>query len=286
VPVVTQQRIPAGAAPAEIDRLVREQVESGGSLYTLDTELLAELKPDLILTQDLCRVCSIDLEAVRGAVSTLRTPSGPPRILSLNPHTVEDVLEDVLNVGGAVDLARESREAVVRLRERMFRALDHVNPYLAGPNVAFLEWTDPLFVPGHWTPQLVERAGGRHPLNPTVAAAGAGTGSGPQAAARKAGASRQVTVEQLLRSEARALIVCPCGVGLDGADAMTAELARQEWWGDVPAVRSGRVAIVDGNQMFSRPGPRLVDGLEFLVGWLNSVDSVIPRGFPWRRWRG
>src|SRR5678815_1109909 len=99
VPVVTQQRIPAGAAPAEIDRFVREQVESGGSLYTLDTELLAELKPDLILTQDLCRVCSIDLEAVRGAVSTLRTPSGPPRILSLNPHTVEDVLEDVLNVG-------------------------------------------------------------------------------------------------------------------------------------------------------------------------------------------
>ena len=193
VPVVTRQRIPAGAPPAEVDRLVREQLEAGESLYTLDIELLARLKPDLILTQDLCRVCSIDLGTVQRAISMIETDSKLPRLLSLNPHTMEDVLEDLLNVGRAVHLARESGQAMLKLRERMFRAMEHVNPYLEGPNVAFLEWTDPLFASGHWTPQLVERAGGRHPLNPTVPAEGSGTGSGMQSAVKKAGPSRRVS---------------------------------------------------------------------------------------------
>lgn len=284
VPTVTGQRIPAGTNPAEIDRLVREQVGTGSSLYTLNTELLAELKPDLILTQDLCRVCSINKDTIRQVVAGIRTPSGPPRILSLNPHTLEDVLEDLLNVGGAVDLARESRDAVIRLRERLFRAMEYVNPYLEGPNVAFLEWTDPVFVAGHWTPQLIERAGGQHPLNPTTPVENAGTGSGLQAASRRAGPSREVEAEKLVRSRPEVLIICPCGANLVQAEAMVADLATRPWWFELPAVRANRVAVVDGNQMFNRPGPRLVESLEWLVGWMNGVPELIPEGFPWRRW--
>jgi iron complex transport system substrate-binding protein len=282
VPVLTGQRIPAATAAAEVDRLVREQLGAGGSLYTLNTGLLAELEPDLILTQDLCGVCSIDVATVRTAAEGLRRP---PRILSLNPQTVEDVLEDLLNVGRAVDLARESTEALVCLRERLFRAMEHVNPYLEGPKGVFLDWTAPLYVGGHWTPQLIERAGGRHPLNATTGADASGLGGAPQQAERRAGPSVMVSVERLVQSRPEWLIVSPCGVGLEGARQMTRSLAEQTWWRDLPAVQRGRVAVVDGNQMFSRSGPRLVDAFEWLVGWFNGVPGLIPERFPWSPWQ-
>lgn len=283
LPVLTAQRTDPGASPADIDRAVRDRLAGGHSLYWLDAGLLSGLKPDLVLTQELCRVCSIDLEAVRAVVAGL---SPRPRVLSLHPQGLEDVLDDLLNVGEAVGLAREASEAVVGLRERLFRAADYVNPYVDGPRVAFLEWTDPLYVGGHWTPQLIERAGGRHPLNPTVAAAGAGAAAGPQAASRTAGPSVRVSVEELVASEPEAVIVCPCGVGLEGVRRMAGELARAGWWGELPAVRAGRVALVDGNQMFNRPGPRLVDAFEWLVGWLNGLPALMPAGFPWEPLKG
>ncbi len=278
IPILTAQATPPGSPPAEIDRLVREQLALGCSLYTLNADRLAGLRPDLILTQDLCSVCSIDLRAVRTVADRL---DPRPRVLSLNPQTVEDVLDDCLRVGEAAGLADQARAAVVGLRERLFRASEFVNPYQDGPSVAFLEWTDPIFVGGHWTPQLIERAGGRHPLNPTVAVAGSGAAAGPQQAMRRAGPSVRVTPEALVESRPEALVVCPCGVGLAGVRQMARELAGQKWWGELPAVRSGRVALVDGNQMFNRPGPRLVDAFEWLVGWLNGRPEPIPVGFPW-----
>jgi iron complex transport system substrate-binding protein len=283
LPVLTGRRTPPGAAPAEIDRAVRDQLAGGGSLYRLNAGLLAALRPDLILTQDLCSVCSIDLETVREVAAGM---SPRPRILSLNPQTVEGVLDDALRVGEAVGLGAEGRAAVVGLRERMWRAADYVNPYEDGPSVAFLEWTDPLFIGGHWTPQLIERAGGRHPLNPTVAEPGSGAAAGPQQASRRAGKSVRVTAEALVASTPGAVIVCPCGVGLDAAMEMTRALAREGWWSELSAVRAGRVAVVDGNQMFNRPGPRLVDAFEWLVGWLQGRPALIPAGFPWRAWAG
>jgi ABC-type Fe3+-hydroxamate transport system substrate-binding protein len=163
----------------------------------------------------------------------------------------------------------------------LYRASDCVNPYQDGPSVALLEWTDPLFAAGHWTPQLIERAGGRHPLNPTAEPPAGGMGAGSQASARRAGPSIAVTAEQLIASQPEALIICPCGVPLAGARGMAAGLARQPWWRDLPAVRRGRVAVVDGNQMFSRPGPRLVDAFEWLVGWLHDRPALVPARFPW-----
>ncbi len=280
VPVLTRQVAEAGRDPAVIDARVREQLAAGSALYSLDTRTLADLKPDLILTQNLCHVCSVDLETVERLAAQM---DPPPRVLSLNPDSFEAVLDDILSVGAATGLEQQAAAVVVGLRERMFRAADRVNPFADGPTVAFIEWTDPIFIGGHWTPQLIERAGARHPLNPTVAAAGSGAAAGPQQASRKAGKSLQVPEDVLCDSRPEAIIICPCGVGLNDGRGMAAELARRDWWPALPAVRAGRVALVDGNQMFSRPGPRLVDAFEWLVGWLNGRPEMIPEGFPWEQ---
>lgn len=287
-PVLTAQRVASADPahpesspdPASIDAHVRAQLAAGQSLYTLDAQRLRDLRPDVILTQDLCQVCSVDLETVRRLASDF---SPRPEIVSLNPHTVEDVLEDHLTVGRAVGLEARAHAAISQMRERMYQAAEHVNAFVDGPTVAFLEWTDPLFVGGHWTPQLIERAGGRHTLNPTVASPADGAAAGMQQAFRRAGKSVRVPSEILVASRPDVLIVCPCGINLDAALAMTQDLARQPWWRDLPAVRIGKVAVVDGNQYFNRPGPRLVECFEFLVGYLNEITSLAPPDFAWRR---
>lgn len=293
LPSLTSQVIPisheTSLSPAQIDALVREHLApttsdpsatapTAQSLYRIDGAAIAALRPDIIITQDLCGVCSIDLATVRALAAGL-APS--PTIISLNPTTVEDMLDDALRLGEAVGLADEARRAVVALRDRLFRAGEHVNPFDDGPSLAFLEWTDPLFTAGHWTVQLIERAGARHPLNPTIIAAPhAGAAAGPQHGERKAPHSFAITTQQLVASLPQALVICPCGLNLEATHAAAASLACQPWWQDLPAVRSNRVAIVDGNQMFNRPGPRLVDAFEWLVAWLHNLPT--PPGFPWR----
>lgn len=264
---------------SEIDRAVSSSVSEGRSLYQVDAPLLRDLRPDLILTQDLCAVCSIDLASVRRLAAELR-PS--PAILSLNPHSFEDVLDDVLRVGAAVGLPDRATDTVVALRERFFRSSEWVTPYVEGPRALLLEWTDPLFVGGHWTPQLIERAGASHPLNPTEPMAGAGAGEGGHMAFRVAGPSRRISPEAISAAAPEAIIIAPCGFDLARTEEDHRALREQPWWRALPAVRGGRVALVDGAQMFSRPGPRLVDAFEFLVGWLNDRPEVIPEGFPWR----
>ncbi|MDX2115095.1 MAG: ABC transporter substrate-binding protein [Planctomycetota bacterium] len=278
VPALTGQLIDPGAAPAEIDRQVSEALSSGRSLYHLDAARLQALKPDLIVTQDLCEVCSIDLASVRAAAARI---DPPPTVLALNPISVEGVFDDLLTLGRATGLEERARTALVRLRERFFAASDYVNSFAHRPSVAFLEWTDPLFAPGHWTPQLIERAGAAHPLNPTEALPGAGAGAGGQMAHRVAGKSRRVTADEVVASAPEFLIVCPCGVGLAQIPAHLALIEREPWFRELPAVRAGRVALVDGNHMFNRPGPRLVDAYLFLVGWINDRPELIPDEFPW-----
>lgn len=258
LPVLTGQRTQPTTS-AEIDRQVRESLGCNESLYTLDREMLSGLRPDVILTQDLCDVCSIDLSSVRRIAAEMH-PS--PTIVSLNPATLEGVFDDLGSVGEAVGLRRESREVMITLRDRYEHARDHVNPYAHGPEVAFLEWMEPVFVGGHWTPQLIEKAGGRHSLN------------------RAGEKSRQVDADQLVASQPERLIICPCGYGLDQIHRELSTLIHMPWWNDLPAVRHGNVVMVDGNQMFNRPGPRLVDAFCWLVGWINDIPSLIPDGFP------
>ncbi|HZW07921.1 MAG TPA: ABC transporter substrate-binding protein [Phycisphaerales bacterium] len=288
LPELTAARTDQGGTAAEIDSQVRRAAEEAGaggpqSLYTLDVERLVSLRPDVILTQDLCAVCSVDVGTVRKVAAGL-TPR--PEVVSLNPQTIEGVLDDLYTIGRAVGLEDRALEVVTRLRERMYAAGDYANPYAAGASVAVLEWTDPLFVGGHWTPQLVERAGGVHPLNPTVPVAGAGGALGPIGQTqRAAGKSVTVTAAQLVASRPEVLVIAPCGRTLVQARADAEELRsrakREGWWDGLPAVKNGRVAVVDGNQFFNRPGPRLVDAFEWLVGVINGRPELTPPGFAW-----
>lgn len=257
-PVLTGQRTHATSS-SEIDAQVRESLASGQSLYTLDVEQLRALKPDVILTQDLCDVCSIDLNTVRGAIAEMNPQ---PAIISLDPKSLEDIYDDLLTVGRAIDREQDAERAMVALRERYWTARDYVNPYLEGPEVAFLEWMDPPFVGGHWTPQLIRDAGGRHSLN------------------EPGSKSRQVNAEDLIESMPDRLIICPCGYSLDTVEARIDEAKKQSWWPLLPAVQEGRIALVDGNEMFNRPGPRLVDAFCWLVSWLNDRPEVVPTNFP------
>ena len=260
LPALTTQRTVL-ASSSEIDKQVRETLDSGQSLYQIDEDLLRELHPDVILTQDLCAVCSIDLKAVRTIAATI---DPRPTIVSLDPKSVFDVFDDLLTVGKAVGLAKEAEAAMVHLRARYWEAIDFVNPYETRPEVAFLEWTDPLFAGGHWTPGLIEAAGGQHSLNATGEP------------------SREVAPEEILELMPDRVIVCPCGFDLQRAQKERALLEKTKWWSLLPAVQEGNIAVVDGSAMFNRPGPRLVDAFCWLVAWLQDRPEVHPDGFPVR----
>ncbi|MEM7754268.1 MAG: ABC transporter substrate-binding protein [Planctomycetota bacterium] len=274
-----------GRSAAEVDRLVRESMAEGKSLYHLDPNALAESRPHVILTQDICHVCSIDVGSVRTIARHMRDAYNiQPDVISLSGETIEGVLDDILTVGDAVKRPEAAQQTVVGLRNRLFRAEDHVNAYAQNPVVGFLEWTDPLYVAGHWTVQIIERAGGRHPLNESVPNENAGAAAGPQRGERTAGKSIAVTPEVFAATLPEYLVIAPCGLTLEEAEAETAKLAETDWFQSLPATEAGRVAIVDGNQMFNRPGPRLVDAFEWLVGWLHDRPELIPAGFPWKLW--
>ena len=268
LPVLTDQTITANSS-VEIDAQVREQAESGAaSLYTLDEDLLRELEPDLIITQDLCDVCSIDLNTVHRVAKDI--PS-KPKVLSLNPSTLFDVFDDVLTVGKAVDLEAAADRAMVSLRGDYWSAVDFVNPYVPGPEVLFLEWIEPPFVGGHWTPGLIEAAGGRHSANADGAK------------------SRQVTPEEIIALAPDRIIVCPCGRNLEDIETELDRLRESSWWQFLPAVidqREDAIVMIDGDAMFNRPGPRLVAAFRWLVAWINDRPEILPEGFPVRPIRG
>ncbi len=273
LPAVTRPRARADD-PADADRATRELIDAGEPVEALDGALLRSLRPDLILLQDRCAVCSTDDAGVRRAIAGL---DPLPEILTLNADSVEGMLDAAIAIGEAVGLEHAAEEAVTAWRERLHGALDAVTPYAAGPRVAVLEWTDPLFVGGSWVPQLVERAGAEHPLLPTAPLAGAGAGAGAHAAHRSAPPSRQITPEELAGAGLDAIVIAPCGEDLDTARHAARKLRKQAWWGDLGVER---VAAVSG-KLLSRPGPRLVDAQEWLVGWLNDRPEMIPEGFPW-----
>ncbi len=261
-PTLTRARA-LGTTSAEIDASVRTLLQSGAeSLYAIDEEIIRALRPDVILTQSLCEVCSIDLKSVERLAESL---PHKPQIISLNPMSVFDVFDDILRVGEAVDRHALAEAAMVKLRDEYWSAIDFVNPYVPGPEVLFLEWMDPIFVGGHWTPQLIETAGGRHALN-------------------LAGAkSRQVAPEDVLESMPSRIIIAPCGLSIDRIREELDVLTKTRWWPLLPAVLDSNpqnIVLVDGNQMFNRPGPRLVDAFRFLVGWLNNRQELIPKNFP------
>jgi iron complex transport system substrate-binding protein len=256
-PVVVNTLIHSGLTPGEIDQAVRKQIADGGSLYFVDLPKLQAMQPDVVITQDLCRVCALSTSDVARAISEL---ASHPRIVSLAPHTVEHVFEDIETVGAAIGRAAEAKSLLIGLRGR----IEHVRKNVrqgTPPRVLCLEWLSPLFQGGHWIPEMVALAGGYAVL----ATPG----------------ERSVTIswEQIYDADPEVIVVMPCGFHLEDSIAQYRNSAFPKEWADVAAVKSGRIYAVDGTAYFSRPGPRLVTGIEILHAILGDDDfSQLPSG--------
>ena len=278
LPMLTDQLISkTWTNAAAVNAEVSCALNSGKSLYFLNGELLSELKPDLILTQDLCSVCAIDLAEVRLIASKM---DPVPRVLSLDPQTLEDVLQDMIVVGEAVGMQAEAAAAKERYEDRVRAAVAAADAVLeewegidtpqgkGRVKVAFIEWSDPIYVGGHWTPQLIFMAGGEHTLNPC------GEGS-PNSYVQIGGAGKSfpVTQESVTASDPDLVIVSPCGLDLEMSRREADRLMTQQWFLDLRAIKNKRLLVVDGDAMFNRPGPRLVDALEWLTSVFHETGS-------------
>ena len=250
-PIVTHSLLDHERATSEeIDQAVRQQLRDGLSLYELDYALLAQLAPDLVLTQALCEVCAVAYGDVERAIRDISAAgdSLAPRVLSLEPHGLEDILATIEYVGAAAGVAQRAATLVSALRARIERVRARTALAKRRPRVACLEWIDPTFGPGHWLPELVELAGG---------CAGLGVAHHD---------SRWVAWEDVIAFAPEVIIVTPCGFDLRRTVAEALQiLPNRNGWAALPAVRQGRIYAVDGNAYFSRPGPRIVDSLELLA---------------------
>jgi iron complex transport system substrate-binding protein len=249
LPVLTGSFLRPGMSPAEIDAAVSAQLKDGKSLYTLDEARIAALEPDLVVTQHLCPVCAVSTGVVDAA---LRPLPRCPDLLSLDPKGLEDVLEDIRRVGEATGNA-ERAAAVVRDFERRREAVHTAVAGKPRPRVLALEWVDPPFLGGHWVPEMIEHAGGLDAL------------------ARPGDASARVTWGQIAAADPDVIVVMPCGFDEAGTRDQIELLAGNPEWNALRAVREGRVHAVDANGCFSRPGPRLIDGIERLAWIFHGV---------------
>lgn len=233
----------SGMSPAAIDTYVREQVAAGEDLYTLRADALAELAPDVILTQDLCRVCALPSEDVESALDYLGCRAD---VISLDPHTLEDVLASILTVGQHTGASVQAEEMVASLRER----LETVARTVAGRpsrTVAIIEWIEPPFTAGHWVPDLVAAAGGMA-LN-----------------AQPGARSTSTTWEAIAAEQPDIVLIAPCGFHLDSACEQATAIASH--------FPSSEVWAIDADAFVVRPGPRLVDGVE-AIAWMLHPDEV------------
>jgi iron complex transport system substrate-binding protein len=246
LPRLTSSKIDQNMTSAEIDAAIGGHLTDTGSIYALDAELLRGLAPDLILTQGLCEVCAVSTSLVEEAASGLEA-----RIFSMNPTSLREVLDDTVAVGETLGRGEETRARVTALEERLAR-LGETVAGLPSPRVGCIEWLDPPFSAGHWVPEMVRIAGGEEVL--------AGPGE----------SSRRLSWEEVFEAAPEVLVLMPCGFGARRAlEEASRALPGISGWNALPAVREGRVWAVDANSYFSRPAPRLVDGVEILARILH-----------------
>jgi iron complex transport system substrate-binding protein len=257
--VVIHSRIPKDAAPEEIDRLVREFSAHGESVYSVDAEALRGLSPDLIVTQDLCHVCAASPEDLAGVLATFESK---PEVLSLNPLDLGDVWRDILLVGEQTFRPHAAEKLIESIGEKLGELEQQIDsakqeqPFSDRPAVAFLEWLQPIYVGGHWIPEMIKFAGGRDVC---------GEPSRP---------SFRVTLDDVVAAQPDFLVAAPCGYTATQAREEYCSIAFPSGWQDIPAVRNGRTYALDANSYFSRPGPRLVTGLEILAKLLHPAIEV------------
>lgn len=243
---------PAGMTSGEIDAAVREVMARDGSVYEIDTALLRELAPDVILSQAVCEVCAVPTSLAQTVARTLGTS---PRVVSLDSHTIEDILRSVVVVADAMGDRERGVAVAAALRSRLDRVTESVRAAEV-PRVLAIEWLDPPFVPGHWTPQMIAGAGGKDMFGETGRP------------------SRQVSWDALAAADPDVLLIMPCGYDLERSRADAALQAERLVAVAPRAVEGGRAFVVDGSAYFNRSGPRMATGVEILGALLH------PESFP------
>ncbi len=262
-PVVIRSLVDSsGMTQRDIDGRVVESMSHGHGLYTIDKSVLRENAPDVVITQELCDVCSVSL---RDVVSTISELSESCRVVSLKPRGLRGVLEDIVTVGEACDAEPEARRLVASLEARIQRVKDTAEG-LARPRVFCAEWFDPVFASGHWVPEMVEIAGGKDEL-----------GLAGQE-------SRKIPWERVVAYDPEVLVLMPCGFDAERAEGDIPLLARNGGWRSITAVRNGEVFATNGSAYYSRPGPRLVDGLELMSKMIHpeAFGDDLPPGQAWK----
>jgi iron complex transport system substrate-binding protein len=247
-PVLIKSRISQTESAAAIDRQVREFLDRGESLYSVDFESLRAIEPDLIVTQDLCHVCAATPDDLAAALAHLPRKA---QVVTLNPHSLADVCADIRAVGEATGCS-EQADALVAEFERDIASVERSVAGLDRPRVLCLEWLDPPYVAGHWVPEMVAREGGVDVL---------GQAGKP---------SFRVDWETVVATRPEVIVIMPCGYSLAAAEAELRNLPFPRGWNDLPAVRDGRVFVVEASGYFSRPGPRLAAGMEILAGAIHA----------------
>jgi iron complex transport system substrate-binding protein len=255
LPRLTRSVIPAGLEPGEVDARVRELTGRGDALYELDEPALARLAPDLIVTQALCAVCAVSYDDVCAVAERL---DSRPDVISLDPGTLDEMLGDLVRLGEAAGARERGGALVVELQAR----LDRVRDAVAGaprPRVLALEWLDPPYTGGHWVPEMIALAGGR------------------SAAGEPGRDSRAASWAELEAAGPEVVVVMPCGLYVE--EATEQALARRE---RLESLGAERIYAVDAASSFSRPGPRLVEGVELLAHLLHANRLPPPGGLGWR----
>jgi iron complex transport system substrate-binding protein len=253
---VVRSRLPRDVSPAETDRLVREHVERGESIYAVDRELLEQLNPDLVITQDLCHVCAATPEELGAALAYMKKQ---PEVLSLDPLDLGDVWRDILWIGEATGRREQAQVFVEKIGRHLAQVEVDAAFFGRRPKAVVLEWLQPFYVGGHWVPEMVPKAGGVDLL---------GEAKKP---------SRRVTLEDVVAAAPEVLFIAPCGYDARKTREEYISMDFPESWNTIPAVREGRVYALNANDYVSRPAGRLVTGIEAMAKALHPDVKVRPK---------
>jgi len=262
LPKVTKTLIPHDATSNDIDSLVRSRLETANALYSLNMDVLEDLAPDLIVTQALCDVCAVAEQEVNEAVDSL---SGEPKVINLEPMSLQDIFTTIRLVANAVGIADKAEDVIFKLQGRVTAVQQRTSSNISSqdrPKVVFLEWLDPLFNPGHWNPELIELAGGIDCIG------------------NKNQPAKITRWQEVVDADPDVMFIACCGYDIQRTQQDFHILQLKPGWKQLPCVKNQRVYMTDGNSYFSRPGPRLVDSLEIIAHSLHPDLHPIPKGIP------
>ncbi|MCD8742327.1 cobalamin-binding protein [Mucilaginibacter roseus] len=262
LPICTEANIPDGLSSAEIDNKVKEILNDALSLYTVKKEVIRNLQPDVVITQDQCDVCAVSLPEVQQALQEYLDK--PAQIISLQPNSIDEMLADIKNVASALNVSEAGNVLIEDLEDRI-NIIRHKLKFIdAKPTVACIEWLEPLMTSGNWIPELVNIAGG----TPVLAEAGKH--------------SPYVDWEAIRLANPDVIVLMPCGFSIDRTMREINLLLDKPGFAELKAIKNNRLYIADGNQYFNRPGPRLVDSLEIMAEIINPKQFIF--GFEGNGW--